>query len=86
MEQLKKILFQSLTNNDKEYSSKKIMTFISFNYCVISAILDQMTRHKINLDVFNAFLLVATGQSVLSIIGNNLGNKKSSLLDGLEKK
>jgi hypothetical protein len=78
MEQLKKILFESLTNSDKEYSSKKIMTFVAFNFCVITAIFDQFTKYKINVDIFNAFLLIATGQSVLSVIGNNLKNKSST--------
>jgi len=75
MELIKKVIIESLTNPDKEYSSKKIMTCISFNFCILIALFDQFTSYKLNPEVFYSFLLMASGQSVLSIIGNRTFNK-----------
>jgi len=69
---LKQVLTESLTNTDKEFSSKKIMTFMSFNFCIFMAIFDQFTAWKLNETVFYSFMLMASGQSVLSIVGNKL--------------
>lgn len=76
-ESTKQIIFETLTNPDKEYSSKKIMTFVSFNFCILQATLDQLTSYKVNETIFYSFLLMANGQSVLSIAGNkiNFDNK-----------
>jgi hypothetical protein len=76
MNEIKKILLQTLKNNDELYSSKKMMTFISFNLCVLMAIIDQFTRYKLNESVFNSFLLISTGQSILSLVGNKISLDK----------
>lgn len=70
---MKEVLRESLTNNDKLWSSKKIMTFISFNLCVFMSLVDLFTSYKLNYDIFVLFMLMASGQSVLSIVGNRLG-------------
>lgn len=70
---LLRVLEESLTNPDKEYSSKKIMTFISFNLCVFLALVDMFTQYKIQQQVFDSFLFLAGGSSVLSVIGNTKG-------------
>ena len=69
---IKQVLIESLTNADKEYSSKKIMSFLAFNVAIVMAVLDQLTAYKVNMEVFNTLMLVATGQSVLSLIGNKI--------------
>lgn len=65
-----KIFKDSLTNKDNRYSSKKLTTLISFSVAVFMAITDQLTKYKINLTVFETFIIMAGGQTVLSMIAN----------------
>ena len=76
------LIKESLTNPDKEYSSKKMMTFMSFNLCVLMSLADQFTAYKINIDVFYSFLMLASGTSILNIISNKLLDKN---LENIEK-
>lgn len=75
---LKKVLTDSLTNLDDRYSSKKIMSFMSFNSCLFMAMVDMFTHYKINEVVFSSFLVMAGGQSLLSILGNKVGTSNGS--------
>lgn len=65
-----KIFKDSLTNKDNKYSSKKLTTLISFSVAVFMGLTDQLTSHKINLTVFETFIIMAGGQTVLSMIAN----------------
>jgi hypothetical protein len=73
MSTMKEVLRDSLTNGNRTWSSKRIMTFVSFNLCVFMSLVDLFTSFKLNFDIFCMFMLMASGQSVLSIIGNRLG-------------
>lgn len=80
---IKTILSHSLTNSDGQYSSKKIMTFIAFNYCVLIGLIDQFTKFKLNELVFTSFLLMAGGQSALSVVSNKLNVDTNKTLTAL---
>lgn len=70
------ILQDSLTNKDKAYSSKKLMTFVSFNLCVFMGLVDMFTKYKINLEIFYSFLAMSGGQTVLSMVSTFKNEKK----------
>lgn len=82
------VLKESLTNPDKEYSSKKLMTFISFNFCVFMATIDLFTKYKINMEIFYTFMSVATGISIVNIFSNkmnyNISNEDNKTGENLE--
>lgn len=70
------ILQDSLTNKDKAYSSKKLMTFVSFNLCVFMGLVDMFTKYKINPEIFYSFLAMSGGQTVLSMVSTFKNEKK----------
>lgn len=70
------ILQDSLTNKDKAYSSKKLMTFVSFNLCVFMGLIDMFTKYKINPEIFYSFLAMSGGQTVLSMVSTFKNEKK----------
>jgi hypothetical protein len=72
LKNVSKILYQSLTNPDNEYSSKKLTMFVCLNISILMAMLDQLTRFKLNENVFYTFMLMASGQSILTIVANKV--------------
>ncbi len=64
------IISDTLKNNDNKFSSKKLMSCIAFNLCVLIAIIDMMTKYKANIDIFNSFLLIAGYSSALTVYSN----------------
>lgn len=75
MELIKKVLLDSLTNIDGQFSSKKLTMFVSFILCCVMGLIDQFTAYKINEVVFYSFLMMAGGQSVLSVMDRKIENK-----------
>lgn len=78
---LKKIFEDSLTNKDGKYSSKKLTTLFSFAIAVFIALTDQLTSHKLNITVFETFIIMAGGQTVLSMIANIPKNEHKTDLE-----
>ncbi len=72
---LSELLYQSLTNPDKEYSSKKLTMLACLIFSMLLALLDQLTKYKLNENVFFSFMLMASGQSILNVISNHINKK-----------
>ena len=69
-----RLLRESLSNNEGQYSVRKIIICLSFNTAFFQAMVDQFTSFKLNEKVFMAFLTVATGQSVMNFFGKKASN------------
>ena len=63
------IVKQSLTNPDKEYSSKKLICVTCLFMCIFQALTDQFTSYKINIEVFKSFLLMVAVASGFNLVG-----------------
>ena len=69
-----KIFNDTLKNNGK-WSSKKLTTLTCLVFCIFMALVDLFTVYKLNIQVFEAFLLLGGGTSVLTS-ATNIVNKK----------
>lgn len=74
------IINDTLKGRDNKFSSKKLMSSVSFNLCVFMALVDMFTKYKVNIELFSAFLIIAgysTTLTVLSVGANKvIDNKK----------
>lgn len=67
---LNDIISDTLKNSDNKFSSKKLQVMIAFNLCVFIALVDMFTSIKANIDIFNAFLIIAGYSSALTVYSN----------------
>lgn len=73
--ELKKIWYDTMTEEDGRYSRKSLTWFASFFCCMGMGIVDQFTPFKVNDMVFFGFLGMATGQSIASIFDKKITKK-----------
>lgn len=70
IKEIKKMIIDTLTNEDRKYSSKKFITAQSFILIALAFTYDTLINRKVNVELFLVFAMLSGYTSTLSAVAN----------------